>query len=113
MQGEPGLAGSGLELCAALVVKRSRVVPLIVETFGGIPPSARAHIGWLARRTKGRHGRDYTRYGTSRASTNSFYLHHTQRISLAAMLGDAKGMRRKLNGMLAERYAGARATAAY
>ena len=25
-------------------------------------------------------------------------LHHTQRLSLAAILGDAKGIRRKLNG---------------
>ena len=80
--------------------------------FGGIAPSARAHIGWLARRAKGKHARDSTKYGLSRASTKSFYLHHTQRLSLAAVLGDAKGIRRKLNGEKAKRIAGgdARAT---
>ena len=87
----------------ALAVKKFRVVPLIVETFGGIAPSARAHIGWLARRTKGRHGRDSTKYGSSRCSPRGFYVHHTQRISLAAILGDAKGIRRKINGIRAQR----------
>ena len=82
------------------------------ETFGGIAPSARAHIGWLARRAKGKHGRDSTKYGLSRASTRSFYLHHTQRLSLAAILGDAKGIRRKLNGEKASRLAGGIARAA-
>ena len=88
------------------------MVPVIVETFGGIVPSARAHIGWLARRAKGKHGRDSTKYGSSGVSPRSFYVHHTQRVALAAVLGDAKGIRRKINGIKAERLAGGDARAA-
>ena len=89
-----------------------RVRATVLLRILGIAPSARAHIGWLARRAKGKHARDSTKYGLSRASTRSFYLHHTQRLSLAAVLGDAKGIRRKLNGEKAKRIAGgdARAT---
>ena len=38
------------------------------------------------------------RYGTSRTSTRDFYVHHTQRIALAAKQYDAKAIRKSLCG---------------
>ena len=83
----------------ALFVKGGQVVTMIVEVFGGITPSARAHIAHLARRARGKGARDSTKYGSSRTSTRNFYVHHTQRISLAAQQYDARAIRKKLNGL--------------
>ena len=81
----------------ALVVKRSRVVPMIIEVFGGIAPHTLAHVSYLARRaSKGR--RDATKYGATRDSARSFFVHHTQRLALAAILGDAKAIRKEIRG---------------
>ena len=43
----------------------------------------------LSQRTKGRGGIDRTKYGQTRASPKSYYVHHTQQISKAAVLFDA------------------------
>ena len=75
------------------VNKRSTVVPMIVETFGGMSPHTVHHIAKLATRAK--HGRDGTAYGRSRTSPKSFFVHHTQQLALAAILGDAKAIRRE------------------
>ena len=80
----------------ALVVKKGRVIPMIIEVFGGITSHALAHIGHLARRAKGKQSRDATKYGRSRTSTKSFFVHHTQRMSLAAQLHDAIAIRREI-----------------
>lgn len=77
----------------ALRNKRSTVIPMIVETFGGISPHAIHHIAKLAKRAK--HGRDGTAYGRSRTSPKTFFVHHTQQLALAAILGDAKAIRRE------------------
>ena len=45
--------------------------------------------GRLAKRATGRNATDRTKYGTARGSTKSFYTHHTQRLSKAAVIGDA------------------------
>ena len=71
------------------------------ETLGGLTPHLLAHIGHLARRARGDGGargggRDRTRYGTSRTSAKSFFVHHTQRIALAAVLHDARALRRAI-----------------
>ena len=50
--------------------------------------------GTCAARGKG--ARDSTKYGSSRTSTRNFYVHHTQRISLAAQQYDARAIRKKL-----------------
>ena len=47
-----------------------------------------AYIAKLAARAK--MGKDKTHYGLSRTSTTSFFIHHVQRISLAAIVGDAE-----------------------
>tara|TARA_B110001452_G_scaffold139703_1_gene116099 strand:- start:63 stop:725 length:663 start_codon:yes stop_codon:yes gene_type:complete len=82
----------------ALFKKKTRVVPFIVETTGGISPHALAHVGYLAQRAKGRAAlsRDGTKYGRSRTSPRSFFVHHTQRIACAAQQFDARGIRRKI-----------------
>ena len=74
----------------ALFVRKSRVIPMIIEVFGGITPHALAHVSHLAKRARGKSARDSTRYGTSRTSAHSFCVHHTQRMALAANQYDAK-----------------------
>lgn len=73
------------------------MVPMIVEVTGGITPHALAQVSYLARRSKGGGpGRDHTVYGSSRTSSRDFFTHHSQRIALAAILGDAKAIRREI-----------------
>ena len=72
---------------------------MIVEALGGITPHARAHIAYLAQRAKGKGARDSTKYGSSRTSARSFFVHHTQRLSLAAVQYDAKAIRKCIRGL--------------
>ena len=67
-------------------------------TAGGISPHALAHVGYLAQRAKGRAAlsRDGTKYGRSRTSPRSFFVHHTQRIACGAQQFDARGIRKKI-----------------
>ena len=64
----------------ALRVKRIKVVPMIVETAGGVTPQFVAQVGRLSRRAASKSGRDSTKYGTSRTSTTGFFHHHIERI---------------------------------
>jgi glycerol-3-phosphate dehydrogenase (NAD+) len=79
----------------ALFVKGGTVIPLIVETFGGVTAHARRAIKLLVKRAEVKK-RDGTVYGTSRTSTKDFYTHHLHRIGLAAVLGAVKGVRRAI-----------------
>ena len=54
---------------------------MIIEVFGGIAPHSLAYVGHLAKRASGKGARDDTHYGSSRTSTNSFFVHHVQRMS--------------------------------
>ena len=69
-----------------------------------------AYIAKLAARAKV--GKDKTRYGVSRTSTTSFFIHHVQRISLAAIVGDAWQIRRSITEMKMKVNAGKTHTAA-
>ena len=80
----------------ALYVKKLRVVMLLVEALGGIAPPARAHIAKLARRSEGKGATDRTTYGETRISTKSFYVHHSQMLSKAAVMHDAKAIRKQI-----------------
>ena len=80
-----------------LVLKRSKVVPFIVETTGGVSPHARAQVSAYARRAASKGKRDSTKYGQSRTSTKEFYHHHMQQISKSAVVGDAQAARLKIN----------------
>ena len=61
------------------------------------PVAHPSHIAKLAKRAK--HGRDGTAYGRSRTSPKAFFVHHTQQLALAAILGDAKAIRRETTGI--------------
>jgi len=80
----------------ALLVKRNRVVVWLVEVFGGIAPEPNARLRRHARFVKTMGARDRTEYGTSRLSPRSYYTHHTQRISAAAVRANAKNMRNQI-----------------
>ena len=82
----------------ALRVKKCKVVPMIIETMGGIAPHSVAHIGHLARRAKGKGARDSTVYGKSRTSTRNFFVHHVERIAVAAQREDAAAIRKQITG---------------
>ena len=79
-------------------VKGSRVIPMIFETYGGIAPHSLAYVKHLARRAKGKGARDSTKYGTSRTATRSFFVHHTQRMAMAAQIETLRAMRKRING---------------
>ena len=80
----------------AIHVKKTRVNLMLVETTGAISPRSLQVIGFHARRARGKHGRDGTRYGRSRASATNFYTHHAQRISMAAAIGDVAGIHKRI-----------------
>ena len=80
----------------ALVVKRSRVIAAVIEATGGQSRPLSKQVRQLAKRTKGKGAVDRTNYGLTRRSTRSFEMHHKQRISLAAVMADAKAIRRRL-----------------
>jgi hypothetical protein len=80
----------------ALHVKKSRVSLMLVETTGSISPRSLTVIGYHARRARGKHGRDSTKYGGSRASATDYFTHHVQRISMAAAIGEAAGIHRAI-----------------
>ena len=80
----------------ALVNKRSRVIPAVIESTGGLSPPLRAQMRCLEGRAKGAGASDRTKYGSTRASARSFMVHHTQRISLAAVKYDALAIRKKM-----------------
>ena len=78
--------------------KGHTVIPVIVEALGGIAPHSLAHIRFLARRSTGKGATDRTAYGVTRCSTKSFYTHHVQQISKAAVMYDAMAILKKLMG---------------
>ena len=72
------------------------MVPAIVEATGGVTPHFLAHVSYLSHRAKGKGARDATKYGTSRTSTKSFFVHHVEQIALAAVQFDAKAIRKAM-----------------
>ena len=59
-------------------------------------------------RTKGKGAVDRTNYGLARRCTRSFEVHHKQRISLAAVMADAKAIRRRLLALKQQLFIAAR-----
>ena len=76
-----------------LLIKRNRVIVWLVETTGGIAPEPLSRLRRNARLAKTKGARDRTNYGISRVSPRSYLIHHTQRISVAAVRANAKNMR--------------------
>ena len=80
----------------ALVNKRSRVIPAAIESTGGMSPPLRAQMRCLEGRAKGAGASDRTKYGKTRISTRSYFKHHVQQISKAAVLGDANAIEQQI-----------------
>ena len=80
----------------AIVNKKLRVVLFLVEALGGICGRARRQCYALAERASGAGATDRTKYGKTRASPSSFYVHHTQQISKAAVMFDAAAIRKAI-----------------
>ena len=80
----------------ALHVKKSRVSLMLVEATGAISPRSLTVVGYHSRRARGTRGRNSTKYGKSRASTTNYYIHHVQRISMAAAVGEAAGIHKAI-----------------
>ena len=94
--GKGWVARRGGDYEDALVVKRSKVVPAVIESTGGQSPPLVSQTRRLAERAKGKGATDRTNYGRTRISARSFEEHHTQRISLAAVMYDAMAIRKRL-----------------
>ena len=71
----------------------------------------KAHLRYLAARSKGPGAVDRTRYGQLRGSTRSFLRHHTQQLAKAAVVGDSEAILRKIT-TLKQRAFGAASAAA-
>ena len=80
----------------ALHNKRSTVIVNLVEATGGLSPPSAGRLWRQARRAGVKGARDGTRYGTLRISPKSFVVHHTQRISKAAVIGDARNIKEQI-----------------
>jgi hypothetical protein len=69
-------------------------VLVLVEAFGGIVEETMVELERLARRSKGPGAVDRTEYGRHRCSPGTFVLHHRQRLSKAALMFDAKAIKK-------------------
>ena len=83
--------------------KRNKVILFLMEITGALSPTAKSHLRWLHARAKRNDGRaDRTCYEGWAARTDGtarpFIQHWTQRLSAAAVMGDA---RRALNALRA------------
>ena len=72
------------------------LTPLIVEATGAISQRALTFVNHLAMRARGAAARDGTKYGSSKMSTKSYYVHHTQRLSKAAACGNVVGIHKSI-----------------
>ena len=71
---------------------------MLVEATGGLTGPTRSVVRQYAKRATGQATGDRTRYGPHRGSTRSFYTHHMQRLTTAAVRLDAENIRRGING---------------
>jgi hypothetical protein len=75
--------------------KKSKVVLVLVDTFGGIVDETMEELKRLQRRSTGPGAVDRTRYGRHRCSSpHTFIVHHMQRLSAAAVLYDVKAIKK-------------------
>ena len=73
--------------------KHDPTIVYLVECSGGIAPEPLARLRRNARFAKTKGARDSTNYGLARVSPRSYFTHHTQRISAAAVRADPKKAR--------------------
>ena len=83
---------------------------VLVETTGAINRRTVGSIAYLSRRARGKWARDSTKYGSSRTSARTFFAHHAQQLSVAAAIGDVKGIHRAVQVRKQQRCCGGGAT---
>ena len=60
----------------------------------------------LSRAFRGKNARDGTKYGRSRRSAALYFVHHTQRISMAAACEDVRGIFKSITALKQSNVAG-------
>ena len=80
-----------------IYVKKNNLVLALVETSGGVSPPFLRHVGRLHRRTRTPGAVDRTHYGSVRMSPTSYFVHHTQQLSKAAVVGEGASIRRRID----------------
>ena len=80
-----------------IYVKKNNLVLALVETSGGVSPPFLRHVGRLSRRARTSGAVDRTRYGSVRMSPKSYFVHHTQQLSKAAVVGEGASIRRRID----------------
>ena len=82
----------------AIKKKNNMVIPVVVESFGGIGTRALRALKFAARRAGDKkRGRDGTKY--SRTRPTSFLTHHMRQISSAAVITDACNIEKEIIGL--------------
>ena len=64
---------------------------------------SRRHCGYLHGRSKGKGAVNRTRYGRTRISTKSFFIHHTQQMAKAAVMYDARAILKRVSVLKQQR----------
>ena len=83
----------------------------LVEALGGAGRGTRAGLRKLDERASGPGAVDRTKYGSTRASPKSYYVHHLQQISKAAVVYDAMAIRKQILSLRQRVMVGAHAPA--
>ena len=86
-----GWKWTGAQYYDAKWVKKAITRLVLVETLGGIAPPTKQFLHVFAKEAAGSKT-DRTEYGAASASASSFVVHHTQQISMAAVVGDAENI---------------------
>ena len=86
--------GLGAQYYDAKWVKKAITRLVLVETLGGIAPPTKQFLHVFAKEAAGSKT-DRTEYGAASASASSFVVHHTQQISMAAVVGDAENINKQ------------------
>ena len=84
----------GAQYYDAKWVKKAITRLVLVETLGGIAPPTKQFLHVFAKEAAGSKT-DRTEYGAASASASSFVVHHTQQISMAAVVGDAENINKQ------------------
>jgi hypothetical protein len=76
--------------------RKTKVCLVLVESLGGIYYGTKLHLHTLSKRASGTSAVDRTHYGRAAASPRSFMQNHSQRLSRAAVMGDAAAICKKV-----------------
>jgi hypothetical protein len=81
---------------ADAIKRRTKLCLMLVESFGGINHSSNLQLNTLSKQATGLSAVDRTQYGRASSSARSYMQHHSQRLSSAAVVGDAAAICKKI-----------------